>query len=107
MITVHFTDADGATTTIAARAGQSLMQAALAADIDGIQADCGGLLTCATCHVMVSDAQAALLEPAGPDEAQMLEATAVPRTCASRLSCQIVLTEAMDGLRVILPSSQY
>lgn len=107
MITVHFTDADGATTSVTARTGQSLMLAALAANVDGIQADCGGLLTCATCHVMVSEVQAALLEPITPDEAAMLDATAVPRTSASRLSCQIVLTDAMDGLRVVLPSSQY
>lgn len=107
MITVHITDADGATTRIAARAGQSLMHAALAADIDGIKADCGGTLTCATCHVMVDPAQRALLEPAGPDEQAMLDATAVPRTDTSRLSCQIVLTEALDGLRVRLPSTQY
>lgn len=83
------------------------MEAAVAANVPGIEADCGGLMTCATCHVMVREPFAARLPPPEPDELAMLEFTAVPRQPNSRLSCQIELTEALDGLTVDLPPSQH
>ena len=97
----------GATTTIHCQPGQNLMQAAVAANIAGIEADCGGLLTCATCHVMVREPHAALLPGPGCEELGMLDFTAAPRQANSRLSCQIQLTEALDGLTVDLPISQH
>lgn len=87
--------------------GQSLMQAAVAGGIDGIAADCGGLMTCATCHVFVHEPFAAQVGPAGPEERNMLVFTAAPARPNSRLSCQITLTSALDGLTVELPSTQY
>lgn len=90
-----------------APAGQSLMQAAMKAGVDGIAADCGGLLTCATCHVYVSEPWASQLPPADADETGMLEFVAAPRQPGSRLSCQILMTEALDGLTVQLPARQY
>ncbi|MEO7127766.1 MAG: 2Fe-2S iron-sulfur cluster-binding protein [Rhodoferax sp.] len=95
------------TATIHAQTGQNLMQAAVAAGIAGIEADCGGMLTRATCHVMVCEPHAASLPAPGSEELAMLEFTAVPRQAHSRLSCQIQLTGALDGLTVDLPLSQY
>ena len=106
-ITVHLAESGGKTHTLKARTGQSLMRAATAAGIDAIAADCGGLLSCATCHVYVDAEWAARLPPPSDDERSMLEMTAAPREATSRLSCQIDLNEALDGLSVRLPSHQY
>jgi 2Fe-2S ferredoxin len=106
-ITVHLLAADGTRHTLAAPVGHSLMKAATAAGIEAIAADCGGLLTCATCHVVV-DADWALRLPApSRDEASMLAMTAAPREPTSRLSCQIELHAGLDGLSVRLPARQY
>jgi 2Fe-2S ferredoxin len=108
MITIHLVAADGATeTSLAAKTGQSLMQAATGANVKGIEADCGGLLTCATCHVYVREPFASQLPPPADDELAMLEFTASPRRENSRLSCQIALAENLDGLTVDLPPSQH
>ena len=93
--------------TVKARPGSSLMQAALAGDIDGVAADCGGTLTCATCHVMVRAPWQSQLPPMKSDEEGMLDFAAVARQPNSRLSCQIVLTESLHGMQVDLPESQY
>jgi ferredoxin, 2Fe-2S len=90
-----------------AQPGQSLMKAFVSAGIDGIAADCGGTLTCATCHVIVDEAWATQLPPPQPDELAMLDMTAAPRQATSRLSCQIALTPALDGLSLRLPATQY
>lgn len=107
LVTVHLEADDGSPRTLSAPAGRSLMRAALAAGIDGIAADCGGVLSCATCHVIVAPEWAARLPPPQDDEAAMLEMTAAPREAGSRLSCQIVLGPALQGLRVRLPATQY
>lgn len=107
MITINFIAADAIPTTVRAKIGQSLMEAAVAGGITGIAADCGGTLTCATCHVMVHPPFAGQLPPADGEERAMLAFTATPATPASRLSCQIHLTAALDGLTVELPASQY
>ena len=106
-ITVHLAEAGGKTHTLKAAVGYSLMRAATAAGIDAIAADCGGSLSCATCHVYVDAEWAARLPPPHDDERSMLDMTAAPREATSRLSCQITLTEALDGLSVRLPSNQY
>ena len=92
---------------ISAKPGQSLMQAAVNAKVDGIAADCGGSLTCATCHVMVAPEWLNRLPAPSADELAMLDMTAAPRVSGSRLSCQIVLATELDGLTVVLPSTQY
>ena len=109
MIKVHLVGPPGkpGETTLAVRPGGSLMQAAVAADVDGIAADCGGLLTCATCHVYVREPFASRLPPPSDDERGMLEFAAAERRANSRLSCQIELTDALDGLTVDLPDTQY
>ena len=90
-----------------AQPGLSVMQAAVEANVPGIAADCGGLLTCATCHVHVRAEWLDRLPPLSDDEATMLAFTASPRQPNSRLSCQLVLSEALDGLVVELPPTQY
>jgi ferredoxin, 2Fe-2S len=79
----------------------------VAAGIDGIAADCGGCLSCATCHVYVQADWSGRIAPPSRDEAAMLEMTAAPRQPHSRLSCQIVLDASLDGLVVRLPATQY
>lgn len=93
--------------TIHCKTGQNLMQAAVAANVAGIEADCGGLLTCATCHVYVREPHASQLPPPQDDERAMLDFTAAPRRPNSRLSCQIALTDALDGLTLDLPPHQH
>lgn len=87
--------------------GHSLMKAAVAANIDGVAADCGGTLTCATCHVMVREPWLAQLPAISADEDSMLDYAASPRQPNSRLSCQITLTQALDGMEIDLPATQY
>jgi 2Fe-2S ferredoxin len=107
MIKIQLVAPDGAETTLEGHAGESLMQAAVAANVRGIEADCGGLLTCATCHVYVRSPFAEQLPAPQDDELGMLEFTAAPRRANSRLSCQIELTPALDGLTVDLPAAQH
>lgn len=107
MVTVHLVDATGKARTLQAKPGQSLMQAAVTHGVDGIAADCGGLMTCATCHVYVREPFASRLAVPSGDEDGMLGFAASPRRPNSRLSCQIRLTEALDGLTVDLPPTQY
>lgn len=107
-IHVHLVPAgDGAPIALQCKTGLSLMQAAVKADVEAIVGECGGTLTCATCHVYVREPFAAMLEPVSSDEDAMLDYTASPRAPNSRLSCQIKLTEELDGLTVDLPASQY
>lgn len=107
MIQIRFIRADGTEQTIQAQPGQSLMKAAVDADVKGIDADCGGSLTCATCHVMIDPPWAGQLAAPVPDERDMLDFAASPVEPGSRLSCQIQLTPALDGMVVRLPASQY
>ena len=78
-LTLHLQEADGRQVTLTGRAGQSLMRAALAAGVDGIAADCGGCLNCATCHVIVDAEWLPRLPAPAADELAMLEMTAAPR----------------------------
>lgn len=107
MPTVHFIGPDGERRTLQLPAGGSLMQAAVSAGVAEILADCGGMLSCATCHVLVAPAWGDRLPPMTADEDAMLEMTASPRDERSRLSCQIALSPALEGLEIILPATQY
>ncbi|AVO46738.1 2Fe-2S iron-sulfur cluster-binding protein [Phreatobacter cathodiphilus] len=91
---------------IEAAAGISLMLAAVRAQVPGVLGECGGSLACATCHVYVDPVFAGRLPPVTAAEDEMLDATASERRPSSRLSCQIVLTDALDGLVVTVPDSQ-
>lgn len=106
MTKIVFVDPTGKEHPVEATPGQSLMQAATGALIPGIEASCGGNCICATCHCYV-DATALAHLPA-PDEIErsMLECLAEPRS-NSRLTCQVPVTEAMDGVRVHVAASQH
>ena len=106
-VPVHLIDPQGRRHSIEAPVGRSLMRAAIDAGVEGILADCGGCLTCATCHVIVGAEWAGRLRPASDEENEMLEMTASPRQATSRLSCQISLNENLSGLVVQLPDTQY
>lgn len=103
---VIFQSPDGSQRKLDAPAGTSLMRAAVAHGVEGIVAECGGNAACATCHVFVDEPHAALAGPPGDVEDEMLDFTAVERRPTSRLSCQIELTDALDGLVVHLPEEQ-
>ncbi len=111
MPTLHFLsispDGTRSTQDVQARDGRTLMEAAVDASVKGIAADCGGLATCATCHVILPEPWASRVPAATADEEGMLDFTATPRQPGSRLSCQITLTEDLDGLQVELPPKQY
>ena len=106
-IIVNFISAGGTITTLDGKVGKSLMEVATSKNLDGIAADCGGLMTCATCHVFVEEPFESLLGAPDEEELAMLAFTAVPRQSNSRLSCQISLSADLNGLTVILPASQY
>ncbi|ANE03243.1 2Fe-2S iron-sulfur cluster-binding protein [Corynebacterium crudilactis] len=105
MSTVHFTDHAGETRTVEANVGDSVMETAVRNGVPGIVAECGGSLSCATCHVFVDPAQYAELSPMEEMEDEMLWGAAVDREDCSRLSCQIKVTEGMD-LSVTTPETQ-
>lgn len=105
MTTVTFVEADGTRHEVQARNGRSLMQAAVQNAVSGIDADCGGNCLCATCHVILDEVWYDRLGGPNPDEEEMLDPTP-ERTPTSRLSCQIQVTEALDGLVVQLPAFQ-
>jgi ferredoxin, 2Fe-2S len=102
---VTFTDAEGATRTVEATAGDSVMETAVRNGVPGIVAECGGSLSCATCHVFVDEADLASLPPMEEMEDEMLYGAAVDRQENSRLSCQLPLAEGAH-LHVTTPETQ-
>lgn len=80
-------------------AGLSVMEVIRDGGIDEVLALCGGCCSCATCHIHVDPEFAAKLPAMGPDENDLLDSTA-DRDEFSRLSCQVVFTDALDGLKV-------
>lgn len=106
-IELQITTHEGMVHTVPAPAGKTVMWAAVQAGLEGIVAECGGTLTCATCHVYVQAEWVERLPPPTIDEAAMLELTAAPRETTSRLSCQLVVTPELHGLALKLPPTQY
>ena len=107
MPSITYIAADGTETTLDVPVGTSAMAAAVENGVDGIIGECGGSINCATCHVFVDAACTQPLPEISPVEDEMLDATAEDRRPESRLSCQLVVTEAMDGLILHLPEHQY
>jgi ferredoxin, 2Fe-2S len=103
---VVFIASGGQRFVVKATSGDSLMRAAVDSSVPGIIAECGGSCSCGTCHVYVDPAWQSKLPAAQASEASMLEAFGTTRP-NSRLSCQIELSEQMDGLTVEIPESQY
>ncbi|WP_119167468.1 ferredoxin family 2Fe-2S iron-sulfur cluster binding protein [Algihabitans albus] len=96
-----FIERDGRTKTVEAPSGLSVLEIAHRNDVD-IEGACEGSLACSTCHVVIDDSWYARLEEASEDEEDMLD-LAFGLTKTSRLGCQIILTEELDGLTVRLP----
>jgi len=94
---VTYVQPNGVSKVVEVRAGTTAMEAAVDNDVAGIVAECGGACSCATCHVYVDPAWTAKLPPPDAQENGMLECV-LDRQSSSRLSCQIVLTPALDGL---------
>src|ERR1700749_2848541 len=102
---ITFITADGTHRTVDARNGDSVMQTAVKNGIPGIDADCGGACACATCHVYVDEAwRAAVGGPSAMEESMLDFAENVEPN--SRLSCQIKVSPALDGLVVRMPENQ-
>ncbi len=103
---IHYVAHDGADRVVDVAEGETVMRGALLNSVKGIDADCGGECACATCHVYVDDAWKDKVGAASEQEASMLSfVDSVKDT--SRLSCQITVTAALDGLVVHLPESQH
>ena len=102
---IVFTDRGGARLPVRAPDGVTVMEVARQHCVDGIVAQCGGACACATCHVYVAQQWLARLEPPEDMEEGMLENAWQPRA-NSRLSCQIHLSAALDGLEVTVPERQ-
>ncbi len=102
---ITFIEHDGSVHTVDAELGATVMETAIKNDIGGIVAECGGGCTCATCLVHVDEKWFAVVGPPSEEENQMLD-TAFEVKETSRLSCQIKVTEKLDGLIVRTPSYQ-
>jgi ferredoxin, 2Fe-2S len=97
---------DGERRELDVSAGTSVMEAAIHNNLRGIDAECGGCLSCATCHVYVDASSTAKLPTPDDAELELLEGVAADRRPESRLSCQLVMTAAMNGLVVQIPHRQ-
>lgn len=95
---------DGTTITAEVREGQNLMEAAVANNVPRVVGECGGSLSCATCHVYVAPDWAAKTGDVGEFEDAMLDVAEAERQSTSRLSCQIKMTADLDGLTLIVPA---
>ncbi|MDA0806324.1 MAG: 2Fe-2S iron-sulfur cluster-binding protein [Proteobacteria bacterium] len=103
---VTFIEFDGTAHEVDVPAGGSVMEAAVSNNVPGIDADCGGACACATCHVFVNEAWMDKVGERRDMEQSMLDFAENVRS-TSRLSCQIVLTDELDGLVVDMPEAQH
>jgi len=105
MPTIIMIEHNGTRHDVQAKAGESVMQAVIEQMVPGLLADCGGACSCATCHAYVAPAWQAALPVPSEDEAMMLDGVLEQRA-NSRLTCQVIVTESMEGLQFQLPASQ-
>lgn len=105
---VTYVSSDGKSATYEVANEENVMRGALEHEVEGIIGECGGGLACATCHCYVDEAWAGKVgTPTSQDERDMLEMAAAEQRPTSRLSCQIEMTDELDGLIVHLPDAQY
>ena len=102
---VTFVQPDGTRSTVHADSGATGMDVARSNGIAGLRGECGGELLCSTCHCYVDAAWAGRLPPRQPRERDLIDFVDDPRE-ESRLSCQVVLTDALDGLVLHIPARQ-
>ena len=103
---IVYVEHNGTEHEVEAAVGTSLMQAAVDNLVPGIEGDCGGMCACGTCHVYVPEAYRGVTGEPEELEQGMIE-FAFDVDERSRLSCQIEITDAMDGMRVLMPRRQY
>ena len=106
MVQITYIEFDGTEHLVNSQPGISLMQVAIDNLIPGIDADCGGECSCATCHVMVSEDWLEKVGSPGEMEESMLGLNP-ERQENSRLSCQVEVSQDLDGLRVTMPEFQF
>ena len=106
MPTVTIIDPQGYEHTLDASVGESLMTVAVNENIDGILAECGGGCACATCHCIIDEKWIEKVGEPEDIESELLDFAAAGRQPGSRLSCQIFITDELDGLIASLPDSQ-
>ena len=106
MIKITFVDPNGVEHPIEAEAGQSLMQVGRSVQVPGIEASCGGNCICATCHRYLDQKLFEQLTPPDEIEAAMLECLNDPQA-TSRLTCQVPVSEALDGVCIQVAASQH
>ncbi|MBT6031794.1 MAG: 2Fe-2S iron-sulfur cluster binding domain-containing protein [Kordiimonadaceae bacterium] len=99
MPTLTYISPDNKEQTVEAELGHTLMEIAVNNDIDGIDADCGGGCACATCHIVIPQDYRKIAGQADEDESSLLDFLD-NRTIGSRLSCQIEMSEELDGMTV-------
>ena len=102
---ITYIDDEGNSKTIEIENGLSVMEGAVQNNIPGIDADCGGSMACATCHVYVEEKWFNKLPKAEDAEVDMIDMAFEPKK-NSRLSCQLIITEELDGLEVTTPEKQ-
>ncbi len=107
MPTISFVEPSGASHAVSVDAGENIMRGAINNGIEGIVGECGGGLACATCHCYVDQEWLARTGEPSQAERDMLECASAEVRPNSRLSCQIVVTDALDGLVIHLPASQF
>jgi 2Fe-2S ferredoxin len=106
MAKITYIEHDGTEHTVDVKTGLSVMEGAIKNNIPGIDADCGGACACATCHVYVDEAWASKTGEKSAMEESMLD-FAENVEPSSRLSCQIKVTDDLDGLTIRMPESQH
>ena len=102
---ITYIDSSGKSTTVEVSSGLSVMEGAIQNNIPGIDADCGGSMACATCHDYVQEEWFNKLPKSEEGEEDMLDMAFEPKK-NSRLSCQILISDELDGLIVTTPSKQ-
>ena len=102
---IKYIDQKGNSKTIDVENGLTVMEGAVQNNISGIDADCGGSMACATCHVYVEDSWFNKIQQAEDAENDMIDMAHNPKK-NSRLSCQIIVSEELDGLIVTTPEKQ-
>ena len=106
MAKITYVESNGVEHIVEVKVGQSVMEGAAKNNIPGIDADCGGACACATCHVYIADEWLEIVGAAPPVERSMLDFANDVRL-SSRLSCQIVVTDQLNSLKVHIPESQH
>lgn len=105
MPSVTYVLPDGSEKTVEVKSGLSVMDGSVANNLPGIEAECGGSCSCATCHVYLEGEWAEHYGKASEEEWELLEFLDTVKD-NSRLSCQLVVTDATDGLKVTVPEEQ-